>query len=117
MLGQVGYDAFDDLVFDVFVFCCGFDHEIGCAERGYIKRRADAGEASLHIGFCDEIARHLAHHVFLNLGERGCERVLAEIIERNVIPRERHNMRDTIAHLACTDDADCFDIHAALLRG
>jgi hypothetical protein len=46
--------------------------------------------------------------------DRAVERLLADVGHDDVIARQRADMRDAVAHLARTDDADRLDLHTVL---
>jgi len=54
----------------------------------------------------DFASRLLPFHVLVNPRNGGIKRILVDIVHHHVITRQCHHLRDTIAHLACADDAD-----------
>ena len=57
-------------------------------------------------------ARRLAVHILVDALKGLGERPLVDVVEDDVIPGKRQDVRDAVAHLAGADDADAFDTHA-----
>ncbi len=112
MLRQMRQQRVEDLLLDVLALGGALDDEIGLAERRQILRRGDPRQRRLHRVGGDLATAHLPLKVLADQRHRLVQRLGADIVEQHLITRESHHMRDAIAHLACTHNAHCPDVHA-----
>src|SRR5690348_17956395 len=56
-------------------------------------------------------------HVFVDALERLCERLLVDVVHHHIVPGQREDVRDAVAHLAGADDADAFNSHPLYSSG
>mgnify|MGYP001468445788 CR=1 FL=1 len=57
------------------------------------------------------LARNLARHVAVDGRKDGFDAVARNVVERDVVTRQRADMRDAVAHLTGADDAHLAKLH------
>ena len=99
----------ENLALDVFLLGGGFDHEIAVAEIGQRVRRADPLHRRFALIVGDALPADLARQIAADGGDAFGNALDDDIVEQNVKARERADMGDAVAHLACADHADLAD--------
>ena len=112
---EMWQQVFDNGLFDCLALGRGFDDEVGGTKVCQCRGGGDPPQRRVHVGFGNFSAPGLTGHIALHDLHRLVQRVLTDVGEHHVIAGQRHHMRDSVAHLACADDADCLDFHAAFL--
>ncbi len=85
------------------------DGEIHILEPADIGGVDDAVHRLVHFGLGDQVPCQLAIQVAPDGLSRRIKRVLGNIVEHNIVARQRAHMGNTIAHLARADNAYAFD--------
>ena len=104
---QFGKDPMLEWLF----FGCRFDDQIHRAEARELRLRGDPGERRVARLLGDLAARNLAIHVRRDHTRRRAQRRLRHVVEVDIVPGERADMDDAVAHLAGADDANALDFH------
>ena len=110
---QVRQQVFENGLLDRLALCCGFDDQVAGSDICQTQGGADARHCRrLRLGR-NLAARDLAFDVPVNLRQRLCQAVLADVGHQHVKPCQGKHMRDAAAHLPGPDDANALDVHAA----
>src|SRR3954451_20897978 len=98
--------AGEDRALDILLLGRRLDDEIAIGQSFQRFGRGDAFERGLTLLFADALATYLPRHVAVDRRDAGFDAVGGQIVELDVEPGERADMRDAAAHLSRPDDAD-----------
>ena len=111
MIRQMRQQRVEYLLLDLLALGGRLDDQVAGAERLERLLGRDAAEGGLHRLLRDLFAAHLPLHVLGNRGDGLLQGVGADIVEPDIVARERHHMRDAVAHLARAHYPDRSDVH------
>ena len=110
---KVWQQAVEDCLLHDLFFGRSFNNQIGLAKHWKLLCGFNSCKCSGFIICADLLAADLAFHVLINARHRCGQRILIHVIKHDIVASQRHNMGNTVAHLARADNPDFLNVHVS----